>query len=92
MARKSMVTRTIETTKVTALCVDLGTQRTYKAEIILSGTYDTEKALMKALSKVVDDDVHRAVSVLSKEVVETLYGMDEQEFISHSTVLPARKS
>ena len=92
MPRRSMVTRTIETTKVLALCVDLSTETPYKAEFTLSGTFDTEKAIMKALKKVGDDDVHKVVSVLSTEVVETLYGMDEQDFIANAQILPPRKT
>lgn len=92
MPRKAMVTRTIETTKVVAFCADITTQQPYTAEYILSGTFEDEKNLMKALKKVVDDDTHRAISVISTEVIETLYGMDEQKFISLAEVLPPRKS
>lgn len=92
MPRRAMVTRTIETTKVLALCVDLTTETPYKAEFILSGTFEEEKNIMKALKKVADDDVHKVVSVISTEVLETLYGMDEQDFIANAKVLPPRKT
>lgn len=90
MARTPMVTRTIETTKVVALCVDVVEQKPYEAEFILSGTYKDGKSLMKALEKVANDETHKVVHVKSADVLETLYGMTEQEFISSAKVLPPR--
>ena len=92
MARASMVTRTINTTKVIALCVDIETQTPYDGEFVLSGTYKDQKSLMKALEKVANDDTHKVVHVKSAEVVETLYGMPEQEFINNAKILPPRKT
>lgn len=92
MARVPMVTRTIETTKVTALCVDIATQTPYNAEFTLSSTYKDDRHLLKALEKVVNDDVHKVVHVISSSIEETLYGMTEQDFITYAKVLPPRKS
>lgn len=92
MARIPQVTRTIQTTKATALCVDIGSQTTFEKEFILSGTYKDEKSLLKALSKVANDDYTKVVIVKSYEVLETLYGMTEQEFISVAKVLPPRNA
>ena len=90
MARKAMVTRTIKGTKVSALCVDTVEQKTYVKDVTLGGTYDDEKSLNKALSAVINDNTNRYVSVIATEVFETLYGMDETEFIAHAEVLPPR--
>ena len=90
MARTPQVTRTIQTTKVIALCLDIEAQRPYDKEVILSGTFKDEKAIMKALANLVNDDTNKVVHVKSAEVQETLYGMSEQEFISHAKVLPPR--
>ena len=90
MARTPMVTRTIQTTKVNALCLDIVEQKPFEKEYILSGTYKDNKHLMKALETVANDDTHKVVHVKSTEIVETLYGMTEQEFISYSKVLPPR--
>lgn len=90
MARIPMVTRTIQTTKVNALCLDIVEQKPFEKEYILSGTYKDNKHLMKALETVANDDTHKVVHVKSTEIVETLYGMTEQEFISYAKVLPPR--
>ncbi len=90
MARTPMVTRTIQTTKVNALCLDIVEQKPFEREYILSGTYKDNKHLMKALETVANDDTHKVVHVKSSEIVETLYGMTEQEFISYAKVLPPR--
>lgn len=90
MARIPMVTRTIQTTKVNALCLDIVEQKPFEKEYILLGTYKDNKHLMKALENVANDDTHKVVHVKSTEIVETLYGMTEQEFISYANVLPPR--
>lgn len=90
MARIPMVTRTIQTTKVKALCLDIAEQKPYESEFILSGTYKDNKHLMKALETVANDDTHKVVHIKETEIVETLYGMSEQEFISHAKQLPPR--
>lgn len=92
--RTPMVTRTITTTNVTVLCADAIAQQMYEKDVTLPRTYKDDKALMKAVSQVVDVDTEdekiKAVSVVSTEVVETLYGMSELEFIKAAKVLPPR--
>lgn len=90
MARTPMVTRTIQTTKVNAICLNIVEQKPFEKEYILSGVYKDNKHLMKALENVANDDAHKVVHVKSTEIVETLYGMTEQEFISYAKVLPPR--
>lgn len=94
MARQQMVTRTVESTKVNALCVDLTTQETLSHEYNISGKFnDDEKGnekLLKATKKVAESDTLKVVSILSKETQETLMGMTEQEFMSLAKVLPPR--
>ena len=94
MARQQMVTRTVESTKVSALCVDLTTQETLAQEYNISGKFaDDEKGnekLLKATKKVAETDTIKIVSILSKETQETLMGMTEQEFMSLAKVLPPR--
>ena len=92
MARASMVTRTMKTTKVIALVVNVDSQEVFTKEVLLAGTYDDEKALAKALNKAINDSANKFVAVRSTEVFETLYGMDENEFISKAKILPPRGS
>lgn len=91
MARQPQVTRTIITTKVTALVVDTKEKTTKNVDFILPRTYKDEKAILKAIEKgstLAENE--RVVSVIFAEEVETLYGMSEQMFIEHATVLPPR--
>ena len=90
MARPAMVTRTMQTTKVTALCVNVETSETYEQDFILSGTYKDDKSLKKSLERVGNDDTHKVVHVKNTEVLETLYGMSEQDFIANAKKLPPR--
>lgn len=90
MARARKVTRTISSTKVNVLCVDTETAKVNNCEVTIVGTYTDEKKLMKAVTKVVETETIKPVSVVSTEVIETLYGMDEQKFIEMAEVLQPR--
>ena len=87
MARKPMVTRTIITTKVNVLCLDVTKAEPFNKVVMLPRTYKDDKALMKKVQEVVDTDDVKAVHVVDKEELETLYGMDEQTFIEQAKVL-----
>lgn len=90
MARARKVTRTISSTKVIVMCVDTETAIVNNYEVEIAGVYSDEKKLMKAVTKVVETETLKPVSVVSTEVIETLYGMDEQKFIEMAEVLPSR--
>ena len=90
MARVPQVTRTIQTTKVNVLCLDIKEGKPFNKEIVLPRTYKDNKAIMKQLENVINNDTVKAVHVVSTEVQETLYGMTEQRFIELAEVLPAR--
>ena len=91
MARQPMVTRTIQTTHATVLCMDIQNGEPCNRTIVLPRTYKDDETVLKAVKKVIDSDTIKAVHVVHTEVQETLYGMSEQDFISHATVLPPRK-
>lgn len=90
MARTPMVTRTIASTKVNVLCLELEKAEPFNKVVILSGTFKDNKAIDKAVHNAIDDDKVKAVHVVDVEVQEHLYGMTEQEFIEHAKVLPPR--
>lgn len=87
MARKRMVTRTILTTKVNVLCMDTVACEPMNKDIILPRTYKDEEKLLKAVKNAVDTEDFKAVKICAQETVETLYGMDEQEFINSAVIL-----
>lgn len=90
MARSRKVTRTICSTKVIVMCVDTQTAVVENYEVTIAGVYSDDKKLMKAVAKVVETETLKPVSVVSTEVTETLYGMDEQKFMEMAEVLPPR--
>jgi hypothetical protein len=89
MARARKITRTISSTKVIVMCVDTKTAKVSNYEVTIAGTYTDEKKLMKAVN-IVETETLKPVSIVSTEVIETLYGMDEQKFIEMAEVLPPR--
>lgn len=91
MARLPMVTRTIQTTRCTVLCMDISIGEGCNTEVTLPRTYKDDAHLLKAVKKVIDTDNLKAVHIVGHEVCETLYGMTEQDFIANAKVLPPRK-
>lgn len=92
MARIPMVTRTITTTKAEVLCLDIMSAEPFNQTVTLPRTYKDEKTLMKKVAEIIDCENVKAVHVVAKEEVETLYGMTEQEFITLAKPLPPRGS
>lgn len=87
MARKPMVTRTIVTTKVTLMCLNIQTGEPFNEVLTLPRTYNDDKKLLKVVQETFDTDEKKAVHIVGKEEIETLYGMSEQEFIQNAKVL-----
>ena len=79
--REPMVTRTITTTKVVALGMDIETCEPGNKVFILPRTYKDDKAIMKELDKRTEEENFKCVKICSTEIIETLYGMTEAEFI-----------
>lgn len=92
MARKPQVTRTIQTTKVTLLCLDIEKGEPFSKELVLPRTYKDEKAILKQAEIAINSDTVKAVHVQKAEVQETLYGMSEQRFIELAEPLPSRNA
>ena len=89
--RKPMVTRTIISTTVTALCVNPQTAETFEQEFTLTGKIagkiaDKDKAL-KVSSKLYNTDDCTVVAIRSLKEVNELYGMNEADFIKGAKIL-----
>lgn len=87
MARKPMVTRTIITTRVNVLCLNVVTCEPFNKEVVLPRTYKDSKKLKKSLEELCNTEEEKVVHVVDVEEVETLYGMSEQTFIMNSVIL-----
>ena len=90
--RKPMVTRTIQTTEATVLCIDITNSEPFNKTVTIPRTYKDEKSLMKKVASVIDNDTVKAVHVVATEIHETLYGMAEDDFIAAAEILAPRKA
>lgn len=90
MARVPMVTRTIVATKANVMCLDVQKGEPCNKEITVPRTYKDDESLLKKIRPMIESDTLKAVHIVSKEEIETLYGMREQEFIQYAEVLPPR--
>ena len=90
MAR-NMVTRTIKSTKVNALCLNLISAEPFNEVFNLAGTYKDNAKIKKELEKTYNNDEHIIAHIVEVSEVETLYGMTEQKFIENAEILPPRK-
>ena len=92
MARVPMVTRTITTTKVNVMCLDIETGEPCNKITVVPRTYKDDETLLKKVKEVLETETLKPVHVVGKEEIETLYGMTEQEFIEHAEIQPPRKA
>lgn len=90
MARTPMVTRTIVTTKVNVMCLDVQLGEPCNRVITVPRTYKDDEALMKKVRPLLETETLKAVHIVDKQEIETLYGMTEQDFIEHAKLLPPR--
>lgn len=89
MARKRMVTRTIEQTTAKVMTLNVVTTEVTITPYTISGEL-TGDALLKALQDTYQTDTMKLVHVLESTVESVLYGMEEEEFIKLAKVLPKR--
>ena len=85
--RKPMVTRTIISTTVTALCVNPQTAETFEQEFTLTGKIADKGKALKISSKLYNTDACTLVAIRSLKEVNELYGMDEADFIKGAKIL-----
>lgn len=85
--RKPMVTRTINGTQVKALCLDVKTAQPVTNTYTLSGTFKDESKLLRKLQKLYDTDELKVVHISETQEINTLYGMDEDYFLAHASIL-----
>lgn len=92
MARVPMVTRTIRATEVNVMCLDVEKGEPFNKDVTVSRTFKDDEKLLKEVKKIIESDTIKAVHIVDKREIETLYGMPEQEFIEHAKVLPPRET
>lgn len=95
MARERMVTRTVSTTTIEVLVINIETSEVGTKHFILGlGMTKDEKSMLKASQKMMNEEAQnelwKCVAIKAVKEEETLYGMPETEFIKYAKVLPPR--
>lgn len=85
--RKPMITRTIITTSVIALCVNPQTAETFEQEFTLRGKIPEKDKALKQASKLYNTEDCTIVAIRELKEVNQLYGMDEAAFIKDAEIL-----
>lgn len=81
MGRERMVTRTIISTEVVALVVNLNDGTTEVKTITLPRVYKDAEDVLKYCRKFVNNDEISVVKVIEMKENEQLYGMSEKQFL-----------
>ena len=84
MPRKNRITRTMKTTKVSVLCLNVVSAEPENINVTVPRTYPDEKSLMKVVRSMIETDDLKAVKIVDTEIVETLYGLDEELFLKYA--------
>lgn len=85
--RKPMVTRTIISTKVIALCVNPQSAETFEQDFTLNGKIEDKVKALKKVAKEYNSDDCTIVAVRELSPIEALYGMSETDFIAGAVIL-----
>lgn len=85
--RKPMVTRTIISTRIMALCVNPQTEEIFEKEFVLTGKITNKDKMLKRISKIYNTESCTIVAIRDIKEVNALYGMDEADFIAGAKIL-----
>jgi hypothetical protein len=81
MARVSMVTRTIVTTEVEVLCMNVEKVVVEPTTFTVLGGILEESAMLKKLKTIHETDTFKLVHITKMKEIENLYGLTEEEFV-----------
>lgn len=87
-----MVTRTVTTTAADCMCLDVINAEPINKRFIMSGTYESDEKLLKAVRKLHETEELKIAAVVNTEIINALYGMDEADFLNMAKILPPRHS
>ncbi len=81
MARIPMVTRTVKATKVNVLCINIDTAEPFNKTLIISGTYKDEKAMLKAATSVIANEMFEWAPTENENVEGMLDNIDRVKVV-----------
>lgn len=87
--RKRYITRTIINTVATCNVWNNATKEITEEKVTV-GAGVIEKNLEKVISKVLSTDGKKLLEIVTTEVVEAVYRMEESKFIELATIVPSK--
>lgn len=94
MARERMITRTVITTMVDVLVINIETAETgTKSFVLTQNMVKDEKTMLNNSQGMLEKEcgeMWKAVAIKNVKEEETLYGMSEQDFLKFAKVLSPR--
>lgn len=87
MARTPKVSRTLTTTVIRALCLDIASATAEEVEYVLPRTYKNDRVILKKLKKLYDTEDYRVEHVLRYHEESHKYAMTEPDFIAHAEII-----
>lgn len=91
MARTRMVTRTITATEVTALTIEVSTQKVSTSVFTLTGYSYTDDTALKYIKKNYETNNFKIVSIISLTEHEEIYGLLERDFLRYAHKLDGER-
>ena len=89
MARKTMITRTLQVNEIDTLCVNIETNDVFNNKTFVFGKI-REKDFLKIAKKELESDIVKVVHIQKVDSIVELRGMTEEEFYINSQLLPPR--
>ena len=87
MARKPMVTRSFEVTKVNVMMCNTITAEVHNKEFEVPRTYKDNEKLLKVVKEMIETDSDKVVTIVDKSIATKLFGMSEADFLKNAIEL-----
>lgn len=91
MKRERMVTKTITTTDVTVLAINVETAEPHNETFQLLGKYKTDEDILKEIDKLVEHP-NKVVHIVDKHESSTKYTMSENDFVEYAVAEPEKEN
>lgn len=87
MARKPMVTRSFEVTRVNVMMCNTISAEVHNKEFEVPRTYKDNDKLLKVVKEMVETDSDKVVTIVDKSIATKLFGMSEADFLKNAIEL-----
>lgn len=87
MARKPMVTRSFEVTRVNVMMCNTESAEVQNKDIEVPRTYKDNEKLLKVVKEIAETKTDKVVTIVDKTEFTKLYGMSEADFLKNAIEL-----